>query len=193
MTLQNAPPGLDYERDRKFSKVCSQLFVQEQTQTSPPFEFHMWNLATLHELRFLFFLLYVQSFKQMIASCLVKDPLKRPTAKKLLKHSFFKQARSNDYILRTLLEGLPALGDRIQALKVGLEFSNCTVETFDHHFSYNVVFAYKFFLVYSSLFSLSPSFYFLTEKGRRYACTKEDARWAEGRDFAGRKFPVYSE
>ncbi|KAF3432507.1 hypothetical protein FNV43_RR27247 [Rhamnella rubrinervis] len=77
MTLQNAPPGLDYERDRKFSK----------------------------------------SFKQMTASCLVKDPSKRPTAKKLLKHSFFKQARSNDYILRTLLEGLPALGERIKALK----------------------------------------------------------------------------
>ncbi|XWS12256.1 hypothetical protein CRYUN_Cryun37aG0073900 [Craigia yunnanensis] len=77
MTLQNAPPGLDYERDRKFSK----------------------------------------SFKQMIASCLVKDPSKRPSAKKLLKHSFFKQARSNDYIARTLLDGLPALGDRIQALK----------------------------------------------------------------------------
>ncbi|MED6107291.1 hypothetical protein PIB30_012687 [Stylosanthes scabra] len=77
MTLQNAPPGLDYERDRKFSK----------------------------------------SFKQMIASCLVKDPSKRPSASKLLKHSFFKQARSNDYISRTLLEGLPALGDRMQALK----------------------------------------------------------------------------
>ncbi|KAH9715961.1 protein kinase domain-containing protein [Citrus sinensis] len=77
MTLQNAPPGLDYERDRKFSK----------------------------------------SFKQMIASCLVKDPSKRPSAKKLLKHSFFKQARSNEYIARALLEGLPALGDRIKALK----------------------------------------------------------------------------
>ncbi|XP_057966902.1 serine/threonine-protein kinase BLUS1 isoform X2 [Malania oleifera] len=77
MTLQNAPPGLDYERDRKFSK----------------------------------------SFKQMIASCLVKDPSKRPTAKKLLKHYFFKQARSNDYIARTLLEGLPALGDRMKELK----------------------------------------------------------------------------
>ncbi|XP_039054105.1 serine/threonine-protein kinase svkA-like isoform X3 [Hibiscus syriacus] len=77
MTLQNAPPGLDYERDKKFSK----------------------------------------SFKQMIASCLVKDPSKRPSAKKLLKHPFFKQARSNDYIARTLLDGLPALGDRIQALK----------------------------------------------------------------------------
>ncbi|KAG8379593.1 hypothetical protein BUALT_Bualt07G0105000 [Buddleja alternifolia] len=77
MTLQNAPPGLDYERDKKFSK----------------------------------------SFKQMIASCLVKDPSKRPSAKKLLKHTFFKQARSNDYIARTLLDGLPALGDRLQILK----------------------------------------------------------------------------
>ncbi|KAK4350158.1 hypothetical protein RND71_029471 [Anisodus tanguticus] len=77
MTLQNAPPGLDYERDKKFTK----------------------------------------SFKQMIASCLVKDPSKRPSAKKLLKHPFFKQARSNDYIARTLLEGLPALGDRMKALK----------------------------------------------------------------------------
>ncbi|CAL5364550.1 unnamed protein product [Camellia sinensis] len=60
---------------------------------------------------------YGESFKKMIASCLVKDPSKRPSAKKLLKHSFFKQARSNDYILRTLLEGLPALGDRLKALK----------------------------------------------------------------------------
>ncbi|XP_050235158.1 uncharacterized protein LOC126683341 isoform X2 [Mercurialis annua] len=77
MTLQNAPPGLDYERDKKFSK----------------------------------------SFKQMIASCLVKDPSKRPSAKKLLKHSFFRQARSNDYLSRTVLEGLPVLGDRIRLLK----------------------------------------------------------------------------
>ncbi|KAI3673674.1 hypothetical protein L6452_39798 [Arctium lappa] len=77
MTLQNAPPGLDYERDKKFSK----------------------------------------SFKQMTASCLVKDPSKRPTAKKLLKHHFFKQARSNDFIARKLLEGLPTIGDRLQALK----------------------------------------------------------------------------
>ncbi|CAI9773662.1 unnamed protein product [Fraxinus pennsylvanica] len=77
MTLQNAPPALDYERDKKFSK----------------------------------------SFKEMIASCLVKDPSKRPSVKKLLRHSFFKQARSSDYIARTLLEGLPDLGDRLQAIK----------------------------------------------------------------------------
>ncbi|KAI3825746.1 hypothetical protein L1987_07354 [Smallanthus sonchifolius] len=77
MTLQNAPPGLDYERDKKFSK----------------------------------------SFKQMTASCLVKDPSKRPSAKKLLKHYFFKQARSNDFIARKLLEGIPTIGDRLQAIK----------------------------------------------------------------------------
>ncbi|CAN6482490.1 unnamed protein product [Victoria cruziana] len=77
MTLQNAPPGLDYERDKKFSK----------------------------------------SFKQMIAMCLVKDPSRRPSAEKLMKHQFFKHARSSDYLARTILEGLPSLGDRIKALK----------------------------------------------------------------------------
>ncbi|KAL8153266.1 hypothetical protein V2J09_011026 [Rumex salicifolius] len=76
-TLQSPPPGLNYERDKKFSK----------------------------------------SFKQMIASCLVKDPHRRPSAKKLLKHIFFKQSRSNDYITRKLLDGLPSFGDRMKALK----------------------------------------------------------------------------
>lgn len=78
MTLQNAPPGLDYERDKRFSK----------------------------------------SFKEMIAMCLVKDPTKRPSAERLLKHSFFKHARSNEYVARTLLDGLPPLGDRLRALKL---------------------------------------------------------------------------
>jgi hypothetical protein len=54
----------------------------------------------------------------MVAMCLVKEPSKRPTATKLLKQSFFKQARSHDYIVRKLLEGLPGLGARYQALKV---------------------------------------------------------------------------
>nr|XP_048322480.1 serine/threonine-protein kinase sid1-like isoform X2 [Ziziphus jujuba var. spinosa] len=77
MTLQNAPPGLDYERDKKFSK----------------------------------------SFKEIVAACLVKDPKKRPTAEKLLKHRFFKHARSADYVVRTILDGLPPLGDRFRILK----------------------------------------------------------------------------
>ncbi|CAM6129750.1 unnamed protein product [Calypogeia fissa] len=78
MTLQNAPPGLDYERDKRFSK----------------------------------------SFKEMIAMCLVKDPVKRPSAEKLLKHSFFKNARSSDYISKHVLDGLPPLGERVKNLKL---------------------------------------------------------------------------
>ncbi|KAH0638297.1 hypothetical protein KY290_016269 [Solanum tuberosum] len=77
MTLQNAPPGLDYERDKRFSK----------------------------------------SFKEMVAACLVKDPKKRPSSEKLLKHPFFKQARGHDYLARTILDGLPPLGDRFRMLK----------------------------------------------------------------------------
>lgn len=60
----------------------------------------------------------------MIAACLVKDPSKRPSAKKLLKHSFFKHAKSNEYIARRILDGLPPLGERIKALKVRGLFCN---------------------------------------------------------------------
>lgn len=77
MTLQNAPPGLDYERDKRFSK----------------------------------------SFKEMIAMCLVKEPTKRPSAEKLLKHSFFKQARPADYVVRTILASLKPLWDRVNEIK----------------------------------------------------------------------------
>ncbi|XP_022133673.1 serine/threonine-protein kinase BLUS1 isoform X3 [Momordica charantia] len=77
MTLQNAPPGLDYERDKRFSK----------------------------------------SFKEMVATCLVKDPKKRPSSEKLLKHPFFKQARSVDYLARTILDGLSPLGERFKKLQ----------------------------------------------------------------------------
>ncbi|XWS32760.1 hypothetical protein CRYUN_Cryun22dG0017300 [Craigia yunnanensis] len=77
MTLQNAPPGLDYERDKRFSK----------------------------------------SFKEMVATCLVKDPKKRPTPEKLLKHRFFKHAHFYDYLARTILDGLAPLGERFRVLK----------------------------------------------------------------------------
>ncbi|XP_078157790.1 protein kinase superfamily protein isoform X2 [Carex rostrata] len=60
---------------------------------------------------------FSKSFKHMIGQCLMKDPRKRPTAKKLLKHPFFKQARSQDYINKKMLDGLPMLGDQYQALK----------------------------------------------------------------------------
>lgn len=78
MTIQNAPPGLDYDRDKKFSK----------------------------------------SFKEMVAMCLVKDPAKRPTAEKLLKHSFFKHAKPPELSLKKLFTDLPPLWDRVKALQL---------------------------------------------------------------------------
>ncbi|KAF8030571.1 hypothetical protein BT93_E2874 [Corymbia citriodora subsp. variegata] len=78
MTIQNAPPGLDYDRDKKFSKL----------------------------------------FKEMVAMCLVKDQAKRPTAEKLLKHSFFKQAKPPEVSLKKLFVDLPPLSSRVKALQL---------------------------------------------------------------------------
>ncbi|KAF5197870.1 Serine/threonine-protein kinase fray2 [Thalictrum thalictroides] len=62
---------------------------------------------------------FSKSFRQMIALCLVKDPSKRPSAKKLLKHPFFKNGKSNESIVRTILEGLPStLEERMDSLKM---------------------------------------------------------------------------
>ncbi|XVF12886.1 hypothetical protein REPUB_Repub08aG0158500 [Reevesia pubescens] len=78
MTIQNAPPGLDYDRDKKFSK----------------------------------------SFKEMVAMCLVKDQTKRPTAEKLLKHSFFKHAKPPELSVKKLFADLPPLWNRVKALQL---------------------------------------------------------------------------
>ncbi|KAL3499160.1 hypothetical protein ACH5RR_038253 [Cinchona calisaya] len=78
MTIQNAPPGLDYDRDKKFSK----------------------------------------SFKEMVAMCLVKDQTKRPTAEKLLKHSFFKNAKPPELSVKKLFADLPPLWNRVKALQL---------------------------------------------------------------------------
>ncbi|KAJ4910129.1 Protein kinase superfamily protein [Raphanus sativus] len=77
MTIQNAPPGLDYDRDKKFSK----------------------------------------SFKEMVALCLVKDQTKRPTAEKLLKHSFFKNAKPPEICVKKLFVNLPPLWTRVKTLQ----------------------------------------------------------------------------
>ncbi|XP_028774684.1 serine/threonine-protein kinase fray2 isoform X2 [Neltuma alba] len=78
MTIQNAPPGLDYDRDKKFSK----------------------------------------SFKEMVAMCLVKDQTKRPSAEKLLKHSFFKNAKPPELSVNKLFADLPPLWNRVKALQL---------------------------------------------------------------------------
>ncbi|KAK1316892.1 hypothetical protein QJS10_CPA05g01772 [Acorus calamus] len=78
MTMQNAPPVLHINREKKFRK----------------------------------------SFRAMISTCLVKNLQARPSAERLLRHSVFKKARSQDYIVCTILEGLSTLGDHLKELKL---------------------------------------------------------------------------
>ncbi|KAG0531992.1 hypothetical protein BDA96_04G069400 [Sorghum bicolor] len=60
---------------------------------------------------------FTDSFKSMIATCLIKDPTKRPPAKKLLKHPFFKRAKSDHNVVKCMLNKLPSLAERMQFIK----------------------------------------------------------------------------
>ncbi|KAG0080798.1 hypothetical protein BGZ92_000468 [Podila epicladia] len=55
---------------------------------------------------------YSKLLKEMIDSCLQKDPTRRPSAEKLLNHSFFKQAKKKSYLVSALLHNLPPLEQR---------------------------------------------------------------------------------
>lgn len=81
-------------------------------------EYFSRNCKYLSVMRNHFFPL--QSFKELVAACLVKDPKKRPSSEKLWKHHFFKHARSHEYLARTILDGLSPLGDRFRMLKVSI-------------------------------------------------------------------------
>ncbi|XP_060180165.1 serine/threonine-protein kinase BLUS1-like isoform X1 [Lycium barbarum] len=78
MTINSAPPGLDYDRDKKFSK----------------------------------------SFREMVAMCLVKDQTKRPTAERLLKHTFFKKVKPPELAVKKLFADLPSLWSRVKTLQL---------------------------------------------------------------------------
>ena len=55
---------------------------------------------------------FSKQFKGMIDACLKKDANIRPTAEKLLEHSFFKQAKRKQHLVGALLMGLPPLTER---------------------------------------------------------------------------------
>ncbi|KAK3152296.1 hypothetical protein QOZ80_2BG0156970 [Eleusine coracana subsp. coracana] len=59
---------------------------------------------------------FTESFKSMIAACLIKDPTKRPSASNLLKHPFFRKGKSEHNTVKRILNKLPTLGERMQAI-----------------------------------------------------------------------------
>ena len=60
---------------------------------------------------------FSRHLRDLVAQCLQKDPKKRPSAKALLEHRFFKEkAGKPDFLVKMLLEGIPPLGERVKEL-----------------------------------------------------------------------------
>jgi serine/threonine-protein kinase OSR1/STK39 len=60
---------------------------------------------------------FSKAFKDMVASCLDQEPSKRPSAEKLLKHSFFKNCKGSDFLVKNVLHGLPSVEERFKESK----------------------------------------------------------------------------
>jgi len=56
---------------------------------------------------------FSKEFKDFVSLCLKKDPSKRATADKLLKHKFIHKAEDSSYLVREFLAGIDDLKDRI--------------------------------------------------------------------------------
>lgn len=56
--------------------------------------------------------LFDPNFKEMVNSCLQKDPHLRPTAEHLMGNKFFRKAKGAQCIMKNLLEGFPSLESR---------------------------------------------------------------------------------
>ncbi|KAL2463711.1 Serine/threonine-protein kinase BLUS1 [Forsythia ovata] len=66
---------------------------------------------------------FSKAFKDMVGLCLDQDPSKRPSAEKLLKHSFFKNSKGPDFLVKTLLQGLPTVEKRFKEMKTQMPLS----------------------------------------------------------------------
>ena len=54
------------------------------------------------------------SFRDFVRTCLINPPSKRPSAKQLLEHKFFKQAKDYPYYTKELVQSLPPLTERFE-------------------------------------------------------------------------------
>lgn len=114
LTLQNEPPTLDRENTKhKYSKQFKEM-VDMCLQKDPNKRYVSYKVCMCVELYDNFVIFGNQGeFEPYHTDC--SDTilhLSRPTAEKLLQHSFFRQAKKKDYLVKTLLHGLPPLEQR---------------------------------------------------------------------------------
>lgn len=79
---------------------------------------------------------YSRAFKEIVESCLVKDPAKRPTAAQLLASPFFKSAKKKSYLVDKILAGLPPLSERQERRRLPSVASHSSIGSWD--FSHTV-------------------------------------------------------
>ncbi|KAF9515387.1 hypothetical protein BS47DRAFT_1256322, partial [Hydnum rufescens UP504] len=70
---------------------------------------------------------YSRALKEIIDSCLSKDPSLRPSAAELLALPYFKSAKRKDYLIGTLLTGLPPLAARQERRKTAVTLTSSSV------------------------------------------------------------------
>ncbi|CAB4292224.1 unnamed protein product [Prunus armeniaca] len=61
---------------------------------------------------------FSKAFKDLVGCCLDQDPNKRPTAERLLRHSFFKNCRGLDFLVKYVLLGLSSVEERFKKTRV---------------------------------------------------------------------------
>ena len=61
---------------------------------------------------------FSKAYQSLIGKCLRKDPKRRPTAKKLMDHKFFKLARDRHYLVERLVSRLPPRSAPIDRIHV---------------------------------------------------------------------------
>ncbi|KAG6488978.1 serine/threonine-protein kinase BLUS1-like [Zingiber officinale] len=76
---------------------------------------------------------FSKAFKDMVAACLCRDPSKRPSADKLLRHPFFKNCKSNEYFVKNVLHAVPAIHERCMEKmnnieEVNIDYDHATTE-----------------------------------------------------------------
>lgn len=74
---------------------------------------------------------YSKAFKEIIDSCLTKDPSKRPTAEQLLQTAFFKGAKKKSLLVNTILKDLPPLSARQERRALSSILSYRSIDSWD--------------------------------------------------------------